>query len=156
MSGRIVGIFFILAMLIAGGGLYYTQVYAFYDDPKSTEAAVLSLKAAGLDEQRDLPVTDMISVDKDSSPLGYRACFTVKNSLAMLTETYELIEAVPLEAPNWFHCFDADEIGLAIEEGRALTFLGQHEIKDGVDRVIAVLDDGRGFAWHQLNEKYEK
>ena len=155
MNGKIVGTVLILSGLVAGIGLYYTQVYAYYGEVEEQAAASITLQAAGTGGDRDLPVTDLVSVDKDSSPLGYRACFKVSNSLAMLTETYALIDAVPLEAPEWFDCFDADEIGLAIEEGRALTFLGQHEIRDGVDRVIAVFDDGRGFAWHQLNEKYK-
>ena len=155
MSGRIVGYFLILCGVLAGGGLYYTQVYAYYEDEVREESRVLSVLAAGTEEPRDLLVKDFRSIDKDSSPLGYRACFTVPNSLAMLSETYALVDAVPLEAPAWFECFNADEIGLAIEEGRALTFLAQHEIRDGVDQVIAVLDDNRGFAWHQLNEKYK-
>lgn len=155
MSGRIVGYFLIICALMAGAGLYYTQVYAYYGDEVRAETEVLRLQAAGSDDQRDLPVSDFRAIDKESSPLGYRACFSVGNSLAMMTETYALIDAVPLEAPAWFDCFDADEIGLALEEGRALSFLGTHEIRDGVDRVIAVMDDGRGFAWHQLNEKYQ-
>lgn len=155
MSGRIIGIFLLLSAVIAGAGLYYTQVYAFYGDVTEADSASVALTPVGGGRPLDVPVSNLVSVDKDSSPLGYRACFEVANSLAMLTETYELIEAVPLEAPGWFDCYDADEIGLAIEEGRALTFLGTREIGDGVDRVIAVLDDGRGFAWHQLNEKYK-
>jgi hypothetical protein len=98
----------------------------------------------------------MTSVQKTSSPLGYRACFAVPNSLAMLTETYALADKpTPLEAPRWFSCFDADRIGAALEAGQALAFQGRHDVQDGVDEVIAVLPDGRGYAWHQLNDKYK-
>lgn len=155
MSGKIVGSILIILAVIVAAGVFYTQNYAFYGGVVSEETGSLPLVAAGTGEARDLPVRDIKSVEKTSSPLGYRACFTVKNSLAMMSETYALVDAEPLEAPNWFDCFDADEIGLAIEEGRALTFMAQPEILDGIDRVIAVLDDGRGFAWHQLNEKYK-
>ena len=148
-------VFILLAALAGGVGLYYTQVYAYYTDVVRAEQATLTLTAAGTGEPRTLPVQDFQAVEKTSSPLGFRACFTVRNSLAMMTESYALIEAEPLEAPRWFSCFDADEIGQALAEGRALAFLGSHEIGDGVDRVIAVMDDGRGFAWHQLNEKYK-
>ncbi len=38
-----------------------------------------------------------------------------------------------------------------------MAFLGEKDIRDGgVDRVIAVYPDGRAFAWHQLNEKYDE
>jgi len=156
MTGRVVLIAMLLFAVIAGGGLYYAQVYAFYGDAVTEETAMIPLFAADETGMRDLQVTDMTWVQKTSSPLGYRACFTVSNSIAMLTETYALAEeAVPLEAPGWFDCFDADAIGAALEEGSALAFRGEHEVQDGVDMVIAVFDDGRGYAWHQLNDKYK-
>ena len=75
----------------------------------------------------------------------------------MLTETFvPYEEATPLTAPGWFDCFDAVQIGADIEQGNALAFLGERNIKDGVDRVVAIYPDGRGFAWHQLNEKYQE
>ena len=96
-------------------------------------------------------------IDADSSPLRFRGCFTTTMSLAMLTETYETYEgATPLTAPGWFDCFDADQIGAALETGGAIAFLGERNIQDGVDRVVAIFPDGRGFAWHQLNEKYSE
>ena len=156
MNGRIVGGALVLIAAVAGGGLYYSQVYAYYGDVIEEAQASIPLSAVGSQDRRNLSVKGLKTIDKVSSPLGYRACFIVPNSLAMMTETYALIdEATPLEAPAWFDCFDAEEIGLALEEGRALAFMGQKEIGDGVDRVIAVLDDGRGFAWHQLNDKYK-
>ena len=42
----------------------------------------------------------------------------------------------------------------ALEAGEAIAFLGQKDITDGVDRVVAIFPDGRAFAWNQLNEKY--
>jgi hypothetical protein len=155
MSGRLIGIFILVAAVLAGGLIYYLQVFAYYDEVVTEERSQVSLTMlAG--EAGNLPVKDYQSIDKDSSPLGYRACFTVSNSLATMTETYVLLDhAVPLQAPGWFECFDAQEVGEALETGRALAFLGQAEIGDGVDRVVAVMNDGRGFAWHQLNEKYQ-
>ncbi len=70
----------------------------------------------------------------------------------MLTETYVIYDdAVPLNAPGWFDCFDAAEIGAALENGEALAFLGTENISYGIDRIVAVLPDGRGFAWHEIN-----
>ena len=93
----------------------------------------------------------MRGIDADSSPLRFRACFSTPLSQAMLTETYRHYEnPVPLVAPYWFDCFDAEAIGKALENGEALAFLSEAGIAPGVDRVVAVFADGRAFAWHQL------
>lgn len=42
-------------------------------------------------------------------------------------------------------------LGAALESGEALAFLGQRDFIYGIDRVVAVLPDGRGFVWHQMN-----
>ena len=155
MSGKLIGILILVVAVLAGGLLYYLQVFAYYDEPVREESSRISFTMlAG--QAGNLPVRDYQAIDKDSSPLGYRACFNVSNSLAMMTETYVLLDhAVPLQAPGWFDCFDAEEVGEALETGQALAFMGQAGIADGVDRVVAVMNDGRGFAWHQLNEKYQ-
>ena len=59
--------------------------------------------------------------------------------------------AEPLIAPRAFDCFDAKAIGRALETGEAQAFLSEPEIRPGVDRVVAIFPDGRGFAWQQLN-----
>ena len=43
-----------------------------------------------------------------------------------------------------------------MEAGTALTFLSQKNIHYGVDRVVAITSDGRGYAWHELNDCGEK
>jgi len=154
MSGKAAVIAMLLVAVLVGGGIYYAQVYAFFEPVEKEASAQIMLQPAGGGDLRPLLVEDMTSVQKSSSPLGYRACFTVKNSLAMMTETYALAEKpTPLEAPRWFSCFDADKIGEALEAGTALAFEGKHEVQDGVDEVIAVFPDGEGYAWHQLNDK---
>ena len=71
----------------------------------------------------------------------------------MLSETYVAYdEAVPLIAPNWFDCFDAKQLGSDLEKGIALAFLGEENITYGIDRIVAVYDDGRAYAWHQIND----
>jgi len=154
MSGKIIGSFIVITALIAGAALYYLQVYAYYAelDPEAVEIRLTGL----ISEQPDFIVTeDVEAIDSDSSPLRFRACFTTPSSLAALTEEFVIYEdAEPLNAPDWFGCFDAPALGAALKEGTAIAFLGEKEIRDGVDRVIAVFEDGRGYAWHQLNEKY--
>lgn len=155
MSGRLVGIFVVVLSLIAGAGFYYTQVHAYYRElPAATELRMVSIVTGAPEPVR---LSDFEGIDGTSSPLRFRACFSVENSLAMLTETYEPYEKpTPLTGPGWFGCYDAVAIGGALERGEAFAFLGERNIHDGVDRVVAVFPDGRAFAWHQLNEKYSE
>ncbi|MBV7377920.1 DUF6446 family protein [Maritimibacter dapengensis] len=154
MSGKLVGIIVIVATLIFGAVLYYVQVYAYYDrlDPGAVELSVVNMATQ---DAEPLAVDDLQAIDGSSSPIRFRACFTSIMSDTALSESYEpYAEATPLNAPGWFDCFDSVEIGEAIEAGEAMAFLGEKNIHDGVDRVIAIMPDGRGFAWHQLNEQF--
>ena len=58
---------------------------------------------------------------------------------------------MPLVAPRKFACFDAAAIGDALTHDKAVAFLGHANITYGVDRVVAVFNDGRAYAWNQLN-----
>ena len=146
----------LVTALVAGVLMYWLQVYAFYDEVAFTPDEVM-LTPLVTETPEPIPVDGFEGIDADSSPLRYRACFTVPMSLPMLTETYVMYdEAEPLIGPGWFDCFDAEAIGEALESGEALAFLGQKNIHYGVDRVVAVFGDGRAFAWHQLNEKYQE
>nr|WP_246534384.1 DUF6446 family protein [Aliiroseovarius lamellibrachiae] len=155
VSGKLLGSIIVLAGLIAGGLVYWLQIYAFYDEASSDTQIRLTNMVTG--EPEVVLFDSFQGIDANSSPLRFRGCFTTTMSLAMLTETYEVVEgAEPRVAPGWFDCFDASEIGHALTEGGAIAFLGEKNIQDGIDRVVAVFPDGRGFAWHQLNEKYDE
>ena len=149
--GKILGGFIVVTALIAGVAMYYLQVYGFYDEVEYTPDDIqLTVLVTGAPEP--ILVDDFTGIDADSSPLRFRGCFTTPMSQGMLTETYVTYQqAEPLTAPAWFDCFDAVAIGNAIETGEAIAFLGHANIEYGVDRVIAVFDDGRAYAWHQLN-----
>lgn len=152
MSGKLVGSFIVITALIFGAVVYYFQEYGYYEEVAATgtDDVMLTSLVSGLPEP--ILYEDFQAVDADSSPIRYRACFTTAQSIAMLTETYTPYEAAePLNAPNWFDCFDAAEIGHALERGEALPFLGQQNVHYGIDRVVAIFPDGRGFAWHQIN-----
>ena len=141
----------VLSALIAGAALYYLQVYAYYTEVSATDE-VVELTSIHTGQPVPILFDGFDAIDSDSSPLRYRACFRTGNSLGMLTESFEIYdEAVPLNAPSWFDCFDARAIGDALVGGEAVAFLGQENISYGFDRVVAVLPDGRGFVWHQIN-----
>ena len=156
MSGKAAGIFIVVAALIGGIAMYTLQIYAFYEDvPEDQLEVSLTLVATGTSEAID--ASEIQAIDAGSSPIRYRACFRTGHSQSMLTETYEVYErAIPLTAPSWFDCFDAEEIGKALESEQAIAYLSVANVYDGIDRVVAIFDDGRGFAWHQLNEKFQE
>jgi len=130
--------------------MYYQLVYAYYDEVEFTpEAVQMTSLTSGMPEP--LLVEDFDAIDAESSPLRYRACFTTPISLATLTETFVIVdEAEPRVAPAWFDCFDAEQIGADIRTD-AVVFMGVENIQYGIDRVVAVYPDGRGYAWHQIN-----
>jgi len=155
VAGKLIGIFIVLTALVAGVSIYYLQVYAFYETlpPEEVEIRLTGL-VTGAPEP--ILIDDVQAIDSDSSPLRFRACFTTRSSLAALTEEFHIYDtAEPLNAPDWFDCFDARVVGEALLAGTALAFLGQENIHPGVDRVVAVFEDGRAYAWHQLNETFE-
>lgn len=153
MTGKIIGVIIVLTALVGGVALYWLQVYGFYDEVQASGAkddVQLTLLVTG--EPEPILYDNFQAIDADSSPIRYRACFTTEMSAPLLTETYEMVEhAEPRNAPGWFDCFDAKEIGRALEQGEALAFIGQREVIYGIDRLVAILPDGRGFVWHEIN-----
>ncbi len=147
--GKAVGILIVLTALLGGAVLYYLQVYAFYT--QLPPAAVADLRVT-LADGSEAPVTasDFKGIDADSSPIRYRACFTPEG-LPPVADLTPYPAADPLNAPMWFTCYSARAIGKALEAGQARAVLGQRDVHYGIDRVIALMPDGRAYAWHQIN-----
>lgn len=138
---------------VFAAALWYFQTYAFYEVSKPTDFNLSLTLVEGGEEVLLAHGFEVLTAD--TSPLKFRACFRVENSLPMLTETYALYDdATPLQPPSWFECFNTREITEALESGEALAFLAKKNISEGVDRVVAIHSDGRAFAWHQLNEQF--
>jgi len=156
MSGKAVGIVLILCATVAGAVLYYLQIYGFYRAVADDGAAV-TLVSTETGAPESLRYADFSAIDADSSPIRYRACFTTDVPLATLKNAYvAMSDQAPRNAPNWFDCFDAETIAAELASGTAATFLGHKNIAYGVDRIVAVTRDGRGFVWHELNGCGEK
>ena len=150
--GKFLVIFLVASAIAAGAGMYYLQVYAFYEEVQADNVTDVQLTALGSGVPEPILYEDFQAIDADSSPLRYRACFQTSMSQAMLTETYELYDApVPNVAPGWFDCFDAKALGAALEAGDATAFMGEFNVVYGFDRVVAIGDDGQGYVWHQIN-----
>lgn len=152
MTGKILAIVLGVLTLVAGASMYYLQVYAFYDDVEPA-ALDLTLVPEGGGAAVAIPAGGIEAIDADSSPIRFRACFDTTLSPGEAAERFVPYEdAVPLNAPFWFRCFDAEAIGAALDAGTARAFLSEKNIGYGVDRIVAVTDTGRGYAWHQLND----
>ena len=152
-NGKIVGGGIVIAAALAGAGIWYAQLYAYYKPASFQPGAEIALTPILGDTPEVILAENVEGIDADSSPLRFRACFHTPLSQAMLTETYRVYDkATPLVAPPWFGCFDAGKITTALETGEAIAFLSVADITRGVDRVVAVFPDGRAFAWHQLND----
>ncbi len=154
MSGKLIGLIILIGSLIGGIALYYLQVYGFYEPVVEAEVQLVSVVS---DMPEPITIDGFEAIDAESSPIRYRACFTTDLSLALLTETYVgLADAAPRNAPHWFDCFDAEAIAAELDAGTALPFLGEKNVEFGVDRIVAITEDGRGYVWHELNDCGEK
>lgn len=147
-AGRVFVTFTLASALLAGGALYYLQVYGYYETlPPEMAAQQVVTRADGTTSP--LPVTAAEAIDASSSPIRYRACLTAAPPDPATLTPYP--DPVPLTAPSWFSCFDAQAIGTALESGTAQAFLAQADTPWGIDRVIAFTPDGRAYVWPQIN-----
>ncbi len=146
-SGKVVGLGIVACGLIAGAALYYLQVYHYYVRLPA-EAVVLRLTPPEGGLPVVMPVGQVEAIDSESSPIRFRACFRLPAG-AIAGQPYPAAE--PLNAPGWFGCFDADAIAASLADGTAQAYLGEPNVVYGIDRVVALYEDGRGRAWHQIN-----
>ncbi len=80
----------------------------------------------------------------------YYACFQTPMSFGLLTETYEISDdALPAKPLGDMACYDQQKIAMDVASGEALSLVGERNIIEGIDRIIAVYPDGRAYAWHQ-------
>ena len=153
MNGRIVVSAILAIAALAGAAMYILQVYAFYEDASTVQGGEVMLTGIASGQPQPILAEGLDAIDSESSPIRYRGCFTTPMSMALLTETYALYEERPEPriAPDWFSCFDAEAIAEAIEAEEMIVFLGQENIRYGIDRVVAIGFDGTGRIWHEIN-----
>lgn len=150
---RIMAGFILATALAAGGLLYYLQVYAYYGKVPSDRLEAVRLTPLIGETPEEIPWDKLEAISGENKPIRFRACFETTLSQAMATETYIVYDAAePLHGPGWFDCFDAKTLGADLATGHAIAFLGEANITYGVDRIVALYGDGRGYIWHQLND----
>ena len=144
--------------IIGGAVMFYQLQYAGYAELTGDQIGEIQLINVSTNESEAILLENVKAIDtvKDgvrlSGAISFRACFDTPSSQATLSETYVIMDdPIPLNAPSWFECFNAQEVGAALEDGTAIAFMSEENISYGVDRVVAFLPDGRSFVWHQLN-----
>ena len=153
MNGKVIAIVLILSGAIAGGALYYLQVYGYYTEVQAVPGQDVTLVSLATQEPEPILYDNFRAIDADSSPIRYRACFTTTMTQALLSETYvAAVKPQPRTGPGWFDCFDAEKIAAELEAGTAIAFLGHKNIHYGVDQIVAITQDGRGYVWNDLND----
>ncbi|SOH95360.1 hypothetical protein SAMN06273572_11031 [Monaibacterium marinum] len=135
-----------VAIAALGIGMYYAQVYAYYEETQAD-----SVQVAGV----TVPVADWQGIDANTSPNKLRACFTVDPQA--FADVALASDPQPLLAPDWFDCFDGRTIGADLESGAAVAYLAEDETDAGAEdyeilRMIAVYPDGRAYMWRHYRE----
>lgn len=147
MNGKILMSGFLILLAVFGFGMYYAQVYAYYvvtDGQKSVEINGIAV-----------PVSNHRGIDADTSPNKLRGCFTIDPEA--FADVALAKEPVPLTAPGWFECFNAEQIAKDLAVGKATAYLAGDETSKGaigyeIHRMIAVYPDGRAYLWRHYRE----
>ncbi|CUH41090.1 hypothetical protein JSE7799_03833 [Jannaschia seosinensis] len=151
-GGRIAVILILVTAILMGGGLWYAQTRGYYAPVDGPVTLTLAAPDGSL---TTLPAREVEAIASSSSPLGFRACFRHELDVAALGTEIPVetrLDAAPTIAPGWFGCFDADRIGELLASGEARALTAYPNAGYGVDRIVALTADGRGWAWHQLND----
>ena len=158
MNGKVIVAFLVLPAILAGAALYYLQIFSFYEEviPNGTTDVAIVEKKTELPEVIDY--SNFYAITSESSPIRYRACFETSEDLNDLRNRYLVYEgAEPKIAPYWFECFNAEDLGFSLADGaKGEVFLSKKNIMYGVDRVVAILDNGKGYIWHEINDCGDK
>ena len=157
MRGKILVVTILLTSFLAGATMYYLQVYGFYAKVNLEQSKGITLVNLSTQKPEKIEVVNFQGIDADSSPIRFRACFEVQQNIDFLKEKYMMLKvAMPRNAPNWFECFNSKRIGKDLTDGLATAFLGRRNLEYGIDRYVVIYPNGRGYAWHELNDCGEK
>jgi hypothetical protein len=140
MSGRRLVAGFLGFLLLFAAALVWFQLFAFYERQRGPGTLTIAGDA--------VPVAGYEGIDAGTSPLKLRACLRLDpGAVAGLDPAPE---ATPLNPPFWFRCFDARELTRDLAAGRARAYAIDRGRPAGVDLMLAVYPDGRGYLWRQL------
>ena len=85
LSGKLVSGGILTVTAAFGIGVYYAQIYGYYDTFSEGEVALTSV----LDKSQEIiPLIDFDAIDADSSPIRYRSCFKTTLDITTFPETF--------------------------------------------------------------------
>ncbi len=144
--GKFVAFMLVGFPLIFGAVLYYFQYYAYYEEVTGVTSIMV--------EGREVPITNYEGIRAESSNLKMRGCFNVDPAEFEGVAIAE--DAVPLTPPSWFECYDVEALTHDLEAGEATAYYATMDDREGMDLIVMVYPDGRGFQWRQLNDEYQE
>lgn len=137
MKGRTFFIGFFIFLAIFAAGLFYSINFLHYDEAEHAEFEI-----AGLD------VTNYREIDANTSPIKFRACFTLPEGTVLYGDADQ---ATPLVAPYWFDCFDAKALTEDLQNGEVNAVAFAQNEPYGITSYLIAYPDGQAFAWRQVN-----
>ena len=146
-SGRLVAGGIVAFGAIFGIGMWYSQVYAYYEEVTGIDTVSVGGES--------FAIADYSGIEARTSPLKMRGCFTFEDPKAAIEAGEVASDAVPLKPPYWFDCFDTVQILADIEAGTATPIMAGLDEGDGADLYMAIYPDGRAYRWRQPNAKYK-
>ncbi|WP_339640509.1 DUF6446 family protein [Jannaschia helgolandensis] len=150
--GKFAVIAILVTSLLVGGGIWYAQTRGYYAPADGPVTLTLASPDGAL---TTLPAQNVEAIISNASPLGFRACFQHLLDVSTLGEEIPVIlrtDPGPTIAPDWFDCYDAGYVGELLISGEAVAYTAYPNVAYGVDRVVALTGDGRGWAWNELND----
>ena len=144
MNGRRFVLVFLAFLVVFAAALYWFQVFAYYQ--RQTDVTALAIDGA------PVPVTAYDGIDAATSPLKLRGCFRIDP--ATTAGLAPATDATPLTAPFWFRCYSARTLTDDLATGTATAYRIARDQPEGVDTMLAVYPDGRGYLWRQLNDRF--
>ena len=88
MSGKILGIAIIVTALLFGAGVYYFQVFHYYERVEDDAGQVFLTPLDG-GAPEHIPYGDFEGIDATSSPIRFRGCFTTPERPQALDARFE-------------------------------------------------------------------
>ena len=94
----------------------------------------------------------------DESPISaystdakfYNSCFKVSENINdLLTNFLASEDPLPSKPLGKMPCYNYNQLTEDVKAGLAYSFVGEKNIINGIDRIIAIYADGRAYAWHQ-------
>ena len=98
-AGKIMASMLVLVALLAGFAVWYLQVHGFYEEVDELTGAQQIVVTRPDGTTHPVAIQGFKAIDATSSPIRYRACFTLDP--AEVADAAPYPDATPLNGPGW-------------------------------------------------------